>query len=195
MIDSRLRKTYDTLFIAPLLKMRLCQQMHPLWITSMGCVFGIIGAICISWNAFASVACLIFSGFLDTLDGAVARKRGLTSSRGAVLDILCDRSVEFTVILGLFLVEPQERGLMSLLMLGSVLLCVTSFLVVGIFTKNASEKGFHYSPGWIERTEAFLFFISMILWPQAFMWLSGLFTVLTVLTALVRATGFYRHSS
>lgn len=63
------------------------------------------------------------------------------------------------------IIAPQERGLWCMLTLGSMLLCITSFLVVGIFTENQSQKSFHYSPGLMKRAEAFSFFIAMMIWP------------------------------
>ena len=75
-------------------------------------------------------------------------------------------------------------------MLGSMLVCVTSFLVVGIFVENHTEKGFHYSVGLIERAESFLFFILMIVFPEWFGVLSLLFIILVFYTAIERLYRF-----
>lgn len=75
-------------------------------------------------------------------------------------------------------------------MLTSILLCVTSFLVVGIFTEKQTEKSFYYSPGLIERGEAFFFFILMILFPSYFVLLSSLFILLVLLTTAIRVVQF-----
>ena len=77
-------------------------------------------------------------------------------------------------------------------MLMSILICITSFLVVGIFSPNTSEKGFFYSPGFIERGEAFLFFIVMAIFPSLFPFFSLLFFSLVFLTALIRLVQFRR---
>ena len=113
---------------------------------------------------------------------------------GAILDITCDRCVEFSIILGLYLVDPTSRPFLSFMMLGSVLVCVTTFLVVALFTPNESEKGFHYSPGLIERAEAFLFFGLMILFPPLFTPLAALFSILVFLTGLLRIRQFYLNT-
>lgn len=57
---------------------------------------------------------------------------------------------------------------------------------------NISEKGFHYSPGLVERAEAFLFFIAMILYPRYFYLLAYLFTVLVFLTSYLPIRHFLR---
>ena len=71
-------------------------------------------------------------------------------------------------------------------MLGSMLICITSFLVIGIFTKNNGEKGFYYSQGLMERAEAFIFFMLMIIFPAAFRILAIVFTFLLLVTAAWR---------
>ncbi|MCP3679332.1 MAG: CDP-alcohol phosphatidyltransferase family protein [Gammaproteobacteria bacterium] len=92
-----------------------------------------------------AVTVLLLSGYFDALDGTVARASGRSSAQGTMLDIVSDRVVEFAVIFALFLADPLQRGAWCLLMLGAVFICVTSFLVVGIFHENTSHKGFHYS--------------------------------------------------
>lgn len=192
MIDSKLRKTYDFYLINPLLKkFPGMQRISPNLITMLALVFGIAILPLLSFhhNRFAALT-LICSGFLDTLDGYVARLRDLISPKGAVFDITSDRLIEFTVILGLYLQEPDTRGLLCLIMMGSILICITSFLVVGIFSANTSEKSFHYSSGIMERTEAFCFFIALILAPNFFKILSILFSVLVFFTAFQRIFQF-----
>ena len=79
---------------------------------------------------------LLISGYFDALDGTVARMAEQNSAKGTMIDIISDRIVEFAVIFALFLVNPLHRGVCCLLMLGAILICVTSFLVVWIFHEN-----------------------------------------------------------
>jgi phosphatidylglycerophosphate synthase len=144
-------------------------------------------------GALALVA-LGISGYLDTLDGSLARHLQSTSDKGAACDIVSDRVVEFSIIFGLYLQDPIPRASLCLLMLGSVLFCISSFLVVGIFSANDSHKSFHYSPGIMERTEAFIFFAAFILFPQAFTVLASFFSLLVALTGLLRMLEFCRRS-
>ncbi len=150
---------------------------------------GIVPALVYDQQALAIVL-LATSGLLDTLDGTVARLFHKCSPYGTALDILCDRIVEFSIVFGLFLAAPESRSVMCFIMLGSMLICVTSFLVVGIFSRNESHKSFHYSPGLMERPEAFIFFGTMILFPDSFQIFSSLFSFLVFLTALLRILEF-----
>lgn len=192
MIDSYFRKPYQSLLVDPLLALYPpIKKVSPKTLTVCGCIFGIMVVPLLAYNwAPLALVCILLSGYFDTLDGTIARLGGQTSPQGAVLDIFCDRIVEFSIILGLYLADPGVRGLLSLMMLGSTLVCVTSFLTVGIFTENVSEKSFHYSPGLIERGEAFLLFIAMILLPSSFSVLALIFASLVTLTAVIRIYEF-----
>ncbi len=170
------------------------------WITPNGLTYGagvvgIISAVFIGLGFnWIAVILLLLSGLADILDGTLARLTKHSSHFGCVLDIVMDRVVEASIIIGLFLVAPEHRGLLSLSMLAISLLCVTSFLVVGIFSQQDSNgKGFHYSIGLIERAEAFVFFIAMILLPHWFTWLAISYITLVLLTTLIRLAQFKQH--
>jgi archaetidylinositol phosphate synthase len=194
MIETHLRKIYQKYCIDCYLHFKIFRKIDPKLLTCFACLLGISTLPLLAFNLpLLAFLCLIFSGFLDTLDGSLARMYQKTSPKGAAFDILSDRLVEFCVILGLYCVDPTSRALPTLCMLGSVLICVTSFLVVGIFTENNSEKGFHYSPGLIERAEAFIFFAVMILFPSTFLFLSYLFTGLVFITACIRMFQFSKQ--
>jgi hypothetical protein len=75
-------------------------------------------------------------------------------------------------------------------MLVSIFICVTTFLVVGIFNEKRGEKAFYYSLGLMERPEAFIFFIAMFLFPSWFLVLAVTFSVLVLWTALSRMCEF-----
>ena len=72
-------------------------------------------------------------------------------------------------------------------------MCITAFLVVGIFSAKEGEKSFYYSPGLVERAEAFLFFIAMMLLPNYFNQLAYSFILLVFITALFHLFQFYKQ--
>lgn len=193
MIEAILRPPFQKACVDPVAK-AVVKFLAPSLITFLAVLTGllIIPALIFD-DTLTACALLLVSGYLDTLDGTVARLKAKSTSVGTMLDIAGDRIVEFAVILGLYLVDPIGRGTTSLLMVGSILICVISFLVVGVYTRNHSKKGIHYSPGLIERTEAFAFFLAMILFPEAFNALGTIFTILVFLTALVRVAEFCRR--
>ena len=142
---------------------------------------------------------LAISGFLDAVDGTVARIRNCHSDSGAVLDIVGDRIVESMVIFAIRSIDPVNRDFMALCMITSVLYCITSFLIVSQFNSlrgpatkvSNGEKSFQYSPGLVERSEAFLFFGFMILLPQYCIALGWTFSLLVTYTAIARVYQFF----
>lgn len=194
MIDSSYRSFYQAVMVNPVLDHPLLKRISPNQATLIGLLFGLltIPLLVFHLNGLASMS-LLLSGYFDTLDGSLARYRNAISPIGSVFDITSDRLVEFSVILGLFLYDPDARALSCLLMLGSVLMIITSFLVVGIFSTNESEKSFHYSLGLMERTEAFVFWFVMILFPTLFFYLCYAFIILVTFTTMVRLYQFSKN--
>lgn len=191
MIEQTLRHHYQILFVDPVVRI-LGYHASPKAITGLSGLLGLgfIPALSLGHSSLA-ILLLLLSGYCDTLDGSLARHQKQASPLGSVLDIMTDRLVEWAVLFAFYWVNPAW-ALAIILMLGSMLLCITSFLVVGIFTQNESHKSFHYSPGLMERAEAFCFFIAMTLWPQWFNGLAGVFSVLVSLTAATRIYQFAR---
>lgn len=194
MLEQWIRAPYQRYLVDPLAE-RIC-LMGPNAISLLAGALGPLVAMALVFaHPILASALLLLSGYLDSLDGTLARMHHLSSEKGTVLDIVMDRLVEFSVVFGLLLQAPADRAIVSSLMLGSILLCVTSFLVVGLFSENDSDKSFHYSPGLIERPEAFALFIAMILRPAEFHFFAWTFIILTSLTTVIRVHEFFKQSS
>lgn len=178
MLEVYFRPLYQACIVNPIAKW--AKPFSPNAITYIACLTGILVAPLLKFNfLFLATSFLLISGFLDTLDGAVARTRGKITETGIVLDILSDRLVELAIIVGLYTIDPAQRGLSALVMLGSCYLCMTSFLAVGLFTTRDDYIRYH-RPGVIERTEAFILFLLMIWMPQYYNYLAGTFSLLLI---------------
>jgi archaetidylinositol phosphate synthase len=125
------------------------------------------------------------SGFLDAVDGSMARLQKRTTPWGTVLDITFDRIVELSVIIGLACRYPEAQFLL-LLLTASIVFSMTVFLTVGALSEKKGVKSFYYQAGLAERTEGFLFFTAMILFPSWLIWITGLFLAAELFTALQR---------
>lgn len=189
MLEKWIKPTYQKLLIDPYLE-RCSELATPNTLTLSSLICGLMFLPLLLLNCpLLAILMLLISGYLDSLDGALARQQNHSTSLGAAFDIMADRVVEFTVILALYLAYPGH-SLICILMLGSILVCITSFLVVGIFTANTSAKSFHYSQGLMERPEAFIFFILMTMFSGYINFLGGLFTILVIYTAVIRLLEF-----
>lgn len=193
MIEQHFRSLFEKHCIQPVLAL-VKDKWSANTVTLMSCGFGLLAFLMLIFNQKTlAIVSLLVSGYMDVLDGSLARATHTSTSTGTVFDIMADRMVEASVIIGLWVLNPHANSLGCLLMLASVLLCVTSFLVVGIFSENDTSKSFYYSPGLIERAEAFIFFILMIVFQPYFYGLSVLFSSLVMLTALIRIVQFYQQ--
>lgn len=195
MIEAYLRPTYQRFFLDPLAHLlKRLSFVTPNGVTSTAVVLGVMAAMAFVFHAsLIAVLLLLLSGFCDSLDGTLARLSDRSSHFGAAWDIVGDRIVEFAVMAAFYFYNPAVNALGVLMMLGASYLCITTFLVVGIFTENASQKGFHYSVGLMERLEAFLFFGVMMLFPHMIPWLAWCYAILVFYTALNRLLEFKRQ--
>lgn len=189
MIEQHMRPLLQAVFIDSVAKL-LINKCNPHIITILSFLAGLLSALSLFVSPYLCVAFLLLSGYLDVLDGSLARLQDCSSQLGTMLDILSDRFVESFVIIAIFIYQPNIAWL-GLLMMMSILVCVSSFLLVGIFSQNSSQKSFHYSFGLIERAETFIFFIIMILFPISVFYLGLIYTILVLWTTFYRCYEFY----
>ena len=181
--------TYGSRYVQPVIERganRLLKwNFTPNEVTVLGGIIGISTGIFIyndmHWTA---VILLWLSGLFDVLDGTMARK-SKTSGFGTVLDLVLDRFVELSVVIALALRYPEYMPIF-LILIASFVIAMTLFLAVGASSSKRSEKTFYYQPGIIERTECFILFTLMILFPN---WVGGIaliFLLLEVMTITQR---------
>lgn len=134
---------------------------------------------------FAAVAVLWLSGYLDAVDGSIARNYGSTSAVGTLMDITFDRIVELGMILSLGLIHVDAR--LALIYLScSIIFSMTVFLTVGALATQKGIKSFYYQAGVMERTEGFIGFSLMILLPEYVTCIAVAVASLIVFTGLQR---------
>ncbi|MGM0843025.1 MAG: CDP-alcohol phosphatidyltransferase family protein [Bacillota bacterium] len=131
-----------------------------------------------------AVLLLWLSGFLDAVDGTMAR---LTkpSPFGTVMDVTFDRIVEISVILGVAFLHPEIMWALLLLSV-SIIISMTIFLTVGAVSEKQGMKSFYYQAGLAERTEGFILFSVMMLFPSIVLFTTLLFFVVELYTGLQR---------
>lgn len=131
-------------------------------VTKIAFVIGISSGLLIYLDKpILAVIALWLSGYLDVVDGTMARKTK-PSPWGTLLDISFDRLVEVGVILGLAFRFPDSMWAL-LLLCASIVIAMTVFLTVGALSDKKGMKSFYYQAGLAERTEGFILFTLMIL--------------------------------
>jgi archaetidylinositol phosphate synthase len=102
-VIGRIKEQFKRVF-APVARVVAKSRVPPNALTLLGPVVATVAA----WMYFQqqlalALLLLLVSGFVDALDGAVARATGKTSQFGGVLDSICDRYSDAIVLFGIIL--------------------------------------------------------------------------------------------
>ena len=149
-----LRIILDSLFINPILFILLKLRLTPNVITILGFIICCISAYYISSGNFLIGGLLVlFSGFMDIFDGALARKMNLITDKGAFLDSTFDRLSEAIVLIGLiyFFSNINETNYVLLTSLSLVFSLLISYLRARI-----EGLGYNSKSGFFTRPERVL---------------------------------------
>ncbi|MEA3321590.1 MAG: CDP-alcohol phosphatidyltransferase family protein [Bacillota bacterium] len=184
MLDTHARK-----YVQPLISKTAEQMLKfgltPNQVTVISFCIGVSsGAFFYFGLPIIAVLVLWISGFLDAVDGTMARKTK-SSPWGTVMDVTFDRLVEISVILGVAFVYPEIQWALLLLSV-SIIFSITVFLTVGAVSEKQGMKSFYYQAGLAERTEGFILLTLMMLLPAFVLWTTLLFLAVEIITGLQR---------
>ena len=144
---SRLKSYADRLLARPA-NFLVSLGFTPNVLTLIGLAIGIIAGIVLALGFFVAGGILILlTGFVDTLDGAVARNGHATTTFGATLDSISDRYVDCIVLIGLGVAGVNWLYVAAALM-GS--------LLVSYVRAKAEGMGISCTVGVAERSERLL---------------------------------------
>ncbi|MFH1663154.1 MAG: CDP-alcohol phosphatidyltransferase family protein [Chloroflexota bacterium] len=101
-------------------------------------------------NLLAAGFIVLLSGFLDMLDGALARQTNRVTRFGAVLDSTLDRLAEGVVLLGILYFFADEGSISGILLAGAVML---TSLLVSYIRARAEAAGIECTVGIFTRPE------------------------------------------
>ncbi|MCU6666359.1 Inner membrane protein YnjF [compost metagenome] len=167
-------------------------------ITLIGFAIGVLALpfLALGWYLAALVAVLL-NRLLDGLDGALARRRGLTDA-GGFLDIALDFLFYALVPFGFALADPLNNALPAAWLLFAFIGTGSSFLAFAalaakhdIDNPGYAHKSFYYLGGLTEGTETLLMFALCCLFPAHFAWLAWVFGALCWLTTATRIWSGY----
>lgn len=155
-------------------------------VTIIALLLGILTSvfIYIDMNMLAVIT-LWISGYLDAIDGSIARKTKTTSLFGTLMDITFDRIVETSIILSLAMRYSNAR-INFIVLLICIIISMTIFLTVGALVEKKGMKSFYYQAGVAERSEGFLMFSLMILVPSYIVIFTNLFSAIIFITIIQR---------
>ena len=185
MLDTHARK-----YVNPIIelgaKFLLKLKLTPNNVTILALLLGVSTSIFLYFDMqIIAVTLLWVSGYLDAVDGAMARRSNSSSSFGTLLDIVSDRIVEVSIVLVLGLKFVDVRYNLIVLTV-CILMSMTIFLTVGALSEKKGVQSFYYQAGVAERSEGFIFFSLMILIPSYLGIITNIFSILIIITAIQR---------
>lgn len=185
MLDTHGRKYVDPIINSGanfLLKLKLTANN----VTVIALLVGILTSVFIYLDMnLIAVVTLWLSGYLDAVDGAIARKTKTTSLFGTLMDITFDRVVETFMIMSLALKYVDAR-MNFIVLLVCIIISMTIFLTVGALTQKKGMKSFYYQAGVAERSEGFILFTLMILLPNFVALFTNIFSIIIFITIIQR---------
>ncbi|MBA7801732.1 CDP-alcohol phosphatidyltransferase family protein [Citrobacter freundii] len=167
-------------------------------LTLFGFAIGVLALpfLALGWYSAALVA-IVLNRLFDGLDGALARRRGLTDA-GGFLDISLDFLFYALVPFGFILAAPEQNALAGSWLLFAFIGTGSSFLAFAalaakhqIDNPGYAHKSFYYLGGLTEGTETILLFVLGCLFPDYFAVLAWVFGALCWLTTLTRICSGY----
>jgi phosphatidylglycerophosphate synthase len=161
-------------------------------LVALGLGLGAFGLIFLGHEKLALLP-LLASRIADGVDGAMARKNGNQTDRGAFLDIALDFVFYATIPLGFVLANPVENALPGAVLLAAFVTTGTSFLAYASVAAKRGEsstaypaKGIYYLGGLTEGSETIALFVLMCLWPTWFGVLAYIYAALCAITTVMR---------
>ncbi|MBL5883958.1 CDP-alcohol phosphatidyltransferase family protein [Lelliottia aquatilis] len=167
--------------------------------TLAGFAIGVLALpfLALGWYVAALVA-IILNRLFDGLDGALARRRGL-SDAGGFLDIALDFLFYALVPFGFALAAPLENALAAAWLLFAFIGTGSSFLAFAalaakhdIDNPGYAHKSFYYIGGLTEGTETIALFVLCCLFPAHFTLFAWIFGALCWLTTTTRICSGYQ---
>lgn len=168
-------------------------------LTLFGFAVGLLALpfLALQWYGAALVA-IVLNRLFDGLDGALARRRGLTDA-GGFLDISLDFLFYALVPFGFILANPEQNALAGAWLLFAFIGTGSSFLAFAavankhnLANPGYAHKSFYYLGGLTEGAETMGLFVLGCLFPNEFVWQAWGFGALCWMTTLTRVWSGYQ---
>ena len=147
---SQFRYTIASYLTQPAVRLLVRTSITPSTITWFGFLLAAgASALIITGHLFAAGLVMLFAGFFDMLDGALARHTNRTTCFGAVLDSTLDRLSEAILLIGILLYIVNQSSVAVLL----VFLALLGSLLVSYIRARAEALGLECRVGLFTRAE------------------------------------------
>ena len=185
MLDTHARK-YVNPFIEFGANIFIKRKISANTVTTLALILGVLSAVLLYLDKnILAVILLWISGYLDAVDGSIARKTDSSSSFGTVLDVTFDRIVEIGIIF-VSALKFEEIRLNIIVLLACILISMVIFLTVGAVSEKSGIKSFYYQAGVAERSEGFIMLSLMMIFESYLGIVVNIFSFIVIIKAIQR---------
>ncbi|WEM41100.1 CDP-alcohol phosphatidyltransferase family protein [Photobacterium sp. DA100] len=168
-------------------------------VTITGFVIGVFALPALALEAYSwALGLIILNRLFDGLDGAVARRQGI-SDCGGFLDITLDFLFYSMVPFGFVLADPEANAVAGAFLIFSFIGTGSSFLSFAIMAGKRNiespvykQKSLYYIGGLTEGTETIACFVLFCLFPAHFATIAWVFGTLCWITTTTRIWAGYQ---
>jgi CDP-diacylglycerol--glycerol-3-phosphate 3-phosphatidyltransferase len=159
--------------------------IYPNTMTLIGLAGNIIGAILIALGHMTLGGIIVLvMGLIDTLDGSMARLRGMPSEFGAFVDSVTDRYSELVIFAGLLYHFLQKGDWLSVLV---IYIAAGGSVLVSYVRARAASLGMDTKVGFLSRFERYLVLAPSLVFniPKVGIWIIAIFANFTAIQRIV----------
>jgi CDP-diacylglycerol--glycerol-3-phosphate 3-phosphatidyltransferase len=159
--------------------------IYPNTMTIIGLAGNIVGAVLIALGHMTTGGIIVLiMGVVDTLDGTMARLRGMPSEFGAFVDSVTDRYSEL-VIYGGLLYHFAEKG--EWLTVLGIYMAASGSVLVSYVRARAAAVGMETKVGFLTRFERYLVLAPSLIFniPIVGVWIIAIFGNITALQRII----------
>ena len=167
------------------------KTVNPNYLTLLGAIFGYASAMCIAFGYVKTGGIiLLFSGFLDLLDGAIARSTNSVSRFGGFLDSVLDRYTDLFLMFGIFVLFMKQGQMYALVF---TFIAAIGVAIIPYARARAEAASIECRAGLMERPERLLILLVGIFFNQL-LYAIIVLAVLTHVTVIQRILFVRRNS-
>jgi CDP-diacylglycerol--glycerol-3-phosphate 3-phosphatidyltransferase len=159
--------------------------IYPNTMTLLGLAGNIIGAILIALGHMTLGGTIVLvMGLIDTLDGTMARLRGMPSDFGAFVDSVTDRYSELVIFGGLLYYFLQKADWLSVL---AIYIAASGAVLVSYVRARAASLGMDTKVGFLSRFERYLVLAPTLIFniPMIGIWIIAILANFTAVQRIV----------
>jgi CDP-diacylglycerol--glycerol-3-phosphate 3-phosphatidyltransferase len=159
--------------------------IFPNTMTLLGLAGNVVGAVLIALGHLTVGGIIVLAmGLVDTLDGTMARLRGMPSEFGAFVDSVTDRYSELVIFGGLLYYYIQKGDWISVL---AIYMAASGAVLVSYVRARAASVGMDTKIGFLGRFERYLVLAPTLILrvPMVGVWIIAIFANITAIQRIL----------